>query len=895
MKKYLMNGALALALGGFVVSCSDENVDFVSLANQKAQAFEKIFEDFAGEYGGIDPTNKWGFTDDMTIADTTGIEPVISVEEQVESELAKTRDAQRAGTRATEGEWTGSYAHSADDYLNPNINLINESLKLNSQTAWMAGQVSVASGTLSVETMRGYTAITDDDLRVHATLSNGDNFPKGDFHHYYIPSGTEITEVFHINATWGIYNDAVIYIEGKVHLNGNTLNGPTLVVGSGGEIVIDGKTDMSNAGRIVVLGGGKITGKSGAEFNVNNGSPCYNAGTIDYSGTFNVNGSDFYNCGTINVDLLRNTAGGKFTNFGSITCRTNTGAGDAYNSTMINGCNWKFKENAGIGSLINLNNSRIDVGGRAEFNSGNQYLYNYSVINAGSMLVNSTKFYGTDNTSDVAIIKTGKIYFADVMLINQDVNNYYQNERYTYVYGKLSGKSKIYLDWDYTETYNKEGVKITDDNGYTMLSVVVGSQWDYVTNANTPFNIDDVNCGGGAKPHVPVVKQVDSPEYTTEDIDDEWYEVTGQEGRIFCEDLGSATREDLDYNDVVFDVHIWHHHYKKITHYWKDIITLTDGSETSREKYVKTQEDTKEETDDDYAEVILKAAGGTLPLTVLGQEVHAAFGVGVTTMVNTRDGNSTAFGSYTTADDVAIGEETIPFTDTNNNTYVKKLTKGYSSAISIPIVVNYDNHEVNELAAGEGKAPHKLFVPINTPWAVERKPLNLGYPNFGNYVNDSKKDWVNTRDAYYLYSGNTYSQETPKVFKSVRLINATDRTLWSGPRSFTDNWNLDELVVSLNVEKFWAGDILRFHAKSVGEQAWLNVQISGLGTYIDTQVINYDPGTGEPSTSSCVEMLITEAMADQLNSLISGGQLQLTLNGRNFTLDRVACLGFDQK
>ena len=69
-----------------------------------------------------------------------------------------------------------------------------------------------------------------------------------------------------------------------------------------------------------------------------------------------------------------------------------------------------------------------------------------------------------------------------------------------------------------------------------------------------------------------------------------------QEGLIICEDLG--TIGDFDFNDVVF--------YAKV---WNDGVT----------------------------EIWLLAAGGTLDLIVAGQEVHDAFGVSKSTMVNTAE------------------------------------------------------------------------------------------------------------------------------------------------------------------------------------------------------------------------------------------------------------------
>ena len=58
MKKYLINGALALFAGAFVVGCAEKESDFVPLAEQKAKAFEEVFKEV---YGEIDPYQRIWF------------------------------------------------------------------------------------------------------------------------------------------------------------------------------------------------------------------------------------------------------------------------------------------------------------------------------------------------------------------------------------------------------------------------------------------------------------------------------------------------------------------------------------------------------------------------------------------------------------------------------------------------------------------------------------------------------------------------------------------------------------------------------------------------------------------------------------------------------------------
>lgn len=411
-----------------------------------------------------------------------------------------------AARRAKESDYTDSYARSLSDYLSVSVSSMQQypAFTDNDVNQWKSDSNQGYTITASYyKQIAGYNEFDENGNWVRWVDGSSEltYFMNGDGKHYRIASGTEITVPVNLQGLdesyQPVFDGAILYVEGKLNLSSdNTLNGATIVVGSGGEVVLTGSVNMSNTGRFVVLGGGKITGSDEATLLVANGASCYNAGTINYKGELNVNGSDFYNNGTVNLTTLRDTSGGKITNFGKITAVDNAGAADAYNCEWINACYWKFTGNAGIGTLTMLDNSRLDIGGTAEFNQGTQTLYNNSVINAGILYVNSTTFMGTDNAKDNAIIKTGKIYFAGEMYINQDKDDKYQNENNTWVARKIDGKGTIYLDWDNAETYTKEGTKITDDNGYTMLSVVRAANYNYISEKTSAIRIPAGECTG---------------------------------------------------------------------------------------------------------------------------------------------------------------------------------------------------------------------------------------------------------------------------------------------------------------------------------------------------------------------------------------------------------------
>ena len=376
--------------------------------------------------------------------------------------------------------------------------------------------------------------------------------------------------------------------------------------------------------------------------------------------------------------------------------------------------------------------------------------------------------------------------------------------------------------------------------------------------------------------------------------------VEGQCGRIFCEDLGVSTREDLDYNDVVFDVDIYEN-YEAGTKY--NYTIYSDGRKVldSYEEY---------ETPHTYsAKITLLAAGGTLPLTVMGKEVHEMFEVGVTTMVNTRDDNSTAFGSYVTGKaPVDLGEYTT------SQLFPNKQDTDPIYASEIPIVINYNTaKEVAILSAETGKAPAKLFVPNHsTKWTVERKPLVVAYPKFAEYVKNSNVQWwvddvlssdvlsnsVNPLVEYYRYNNTTYRPivTPPVIITRITYPAVSQDKVWEGSKKY-EAWGLQDCVLSLpagDTGKFFAGDYLTFYGENLQDDSYITVVLYGGNSkpyFIDTKFRNYDvdsQGNMTPKTSGAIEVKLDEANAEKLNnSFNNNGQLAIQVQGRNFTLTRI--------
>lgn len=256
-------------------------------------------------------------------------------------------------------------------------------------------------------------------------------------------------------------------------------------------------------------------------------------------------------------------------------------------------------------------------------------------------------------------------------------------------------------------------------------------------------------------------------------------DVVESTGRIFCEDLASnySERADFDYNDAVFDATVISRtYYLKTTEYTDGVKTDEDITYNVIKPAGGADGDTQEQEPRYFAMIDLFAAGGTKPLSICGQEVHAVYNVGIATMVNTFDGNSkthtstdsegrtsTAYGSYTFVENpIRLTNPNPPVMYTaeeeNNTTYpkanlfeleVKKTEEGQKiipKILDIPVIVqiSVDGYEVaTDLSAYRGTAPHMIKVPTNTRWPSERFDISEAYPGFTAYVGGGDAPWAN--------------------------------------------------------------------------------------------------------------------------------------------------------
>lgn len=304
-------------------------------------------------------------------------------------------------------------------------------------------------------------------------------------------------------------------------------------------------------------------------------------------------------------------------------------------------------------------------------------------------------------------------------------------------------------------------------------------------------------------------------------------------GRVFVEDLYNASREDLDFNDAVFDAIIWE---------------ITRGTVTVEDNGTKTFERDWTVAAKDTVEISLLAAGGTIPLKIAGDkfgEVHEVFasttpGISGVTMVNSRGNYSEAFGSYVNGVTPVYGKfdytselqgkdpEDITLNDIQVSVFWK--AGDYTAAA----ILNNGGTQFDEAGniIQQTDAPHMLCAPIGTRWATERKNIMEGYPGFRSYVNNSSNSGVwesaTQESSFNLYEDNP----TPLKYGTMDLddciyydnIEVIEEVLWNENPVYFNSSSHDFYVPTVALNE---GDVIRIYGGLTGDMTdpWMNFSL----------------------------------------------------------------------
>lgn len=406
-------------------------------------------------------------------------------------------------------------------------------------------------------------------------------------------------------------------------------------------------------------------------------------------------------------------------NYNNAQCSTN---GQVWDGTLTNPNDPNSKV-FHSDQIMLMTNSKTDCFGFSNsLQSGNQYNKNYVIISGDEIMK-------WDSSADADV---SGMYFVG---FDYDAN----------------------FDNGFTEKGNPNSYLVTESNENNPDAFEVPNKNDgklYVAGAADGYYSDWIvkiteakkqggNGGGGG-----------GTVTTSKMVKQQWrYKKLVSQGRVFCEDLGTAGLKDLDFNDIVFDARIW-----AVQDY---VTTTVDDGEPIYSDWTNW----KYEVD-----LCFLAAGGTIPAKVLGSDVHAQFNpnIGQTTMINTVDDNS---GTLTYWENQSTTVEPKTYNGLDITDLINSLTAADSNheitpadiTISVlwadsedPAKFGTSMHTVGELHAEQGDVPHMFCVPIGTRWAAEHRAITEAYPSFDEWSKNAAAapDFYEIVNEDALYTGN---------------------------------------------------------------------------------------------------------------------------------------------
>ena len=437
-------------------------------------------------------------------------------------------------------------------------------------------------------------------------------------------------------------------------------------------LMINGISEVYNHGTISV-----------PSLEVNTSSILYNVGTLVAERvSAESNESRIVNDGTINSDEVQVHAGAvqnndKWTVTGTTKINSN-------NSGWVNNGHWKTYDYAYIGGSENvINNCYLWVTHDFEMNISSA-TGAFKIDGGGGVLTKN--FYGGRDSSTGAISGPFKIVMGSNAVFKVEETAQFESGRgkidddYAYgIYGPLTGEYAVFQaknivrETTLAETWGavtyRGNLYVSAETHFAQGNDGYGPH-KYIFEQDG-FSIDDNIFAAGfksGKPNITIEKTMCSPGFTG----------SNPLYRVIAEDLSAAEAGDFDFNDVVFDV------------------VKAEGGKTTLK---------------------LICAGGTLPLKVMGVEVHGLFG-------ETTPNSNGTYKMYNTGS----GPNVEPVTFEVNGEYT---TPEQIKNIKIEVL---KNDSWMELKATRGEAACKILVDDTFKPVTERRNIANEYKLFTKYV-----------------------------------------------------------------------------------------------------------------------------------------------------------------
>ena len=729
MKKYLLTSAAALAFCGLFTSCTH---DFDNDGGSAAQnSVMKTYEQaFITAFGQPDPNQEWGFGTSTAKAATRGtradlfnfslpsnptfkdkrniVEPTIS---GVYNTVTDATNARVTVVDATNKqnfnvESNKSYAINSNSSLSNLGNVSNTVIYITENMTFNMSLNQNASNTVVITKGKTVTVNSTNQYQTYyvaegATLNFSNDISVERGFRIFMGSGSTVNTQ---NITLKGVNSAssIKNIGGTLNI-GTEQNKKTLTLENGvtlwneGTVNVYQEFKMVNNNSAVYNAPGHTITIPGLTIN-NNNNLIVNDGTFTINGDIelsNVN-AEVVNNGNLSGTSLTLKAGGKFHNIGTTTI---TGKTTVDNNNSIGG-EWKnegtfitedFEIKAFAQKVWNcckmIVHKANDTGifkiyGEFVLDRGASITTdNVDWVNKSNVYMNGLSLFKVKETfdSDNKDRNCGIHAMADEWAVLQaksivQRNNVNDQFRMAY-YGNLWVDADSHFDLWHKDTQN----------------ATPGDQPNYKFFGNAKFGHEgDAGC-----PVIPAdnIKNC-TPGYGRDPEPDPSSDVI----RVICEDLSVRESTDWDFNDAVFDVQLL--------------------GENSKVK------------------ITLLAAGGTLPLTVAGEEVHGKFkefnpsyvDISTGTMLSTGSTNST--GKYDHINCVA------PYYIIDNifgSTNIREVAK--KIPVQVQKLVNGEKRWVT-LECEKGKATAKVAVKKDFDWCDEREPINSKYRDYDKLGNE---------------------------------------------------------------------------------------------------------------------------------------------------------------
>ena len=712
MKKYLMAGIAALAMGSMFTSCSHD----MSLYNGDGTkaVVDKYEQAFVDAYGEPDANQTWGFGEKTTIvAGTRGMTRSVPSSPTFKDGDCPSMPTKYKNTLAEAIADGAKYAKDYQNYQKGDVIYINTDYQTLNNPQNTEDLIIYVDGNVTYfgQTNQNGTGTT-------ICVTEGSTLKLGQVSErltiYLAPNATlDITEQLDWQGNpspskeyvWNASKNQNDIFEKNTFTF--TKDNAALYMNTGSQVL--GDVIYFKDGYTVLNESGTITTN---ELHVENGAILYNKNEVIATGVIalrNTNG-EIDNFGTMEGASMtldansrfNNVAGGEVTISGLTKINNDSGNNAWQNNGQFN--TGSFEITGGCQDPVAFNNCHMSVTNKFFMNHGNFVLDGGAAVECGSfewqddnyfhmggkallkvtgqLLANNDDtgygFYGDD--TDYAVIQAGSIekgsqgkfraaYFGNIFV---DTDNHF-----------TQGENSADGTW-YTFDDNVK-FSFTDNTDVSGFQTHGAKTAQKVTNFSITIPADAKGC-------TPGYSYTTGPQPVTETI------------RVIAEDLSASQRSDFDFNDVVFDV------------YW----THTSGS-----------------SDNQTVKVIVRAAGGELPIFIgnidNALEIHNLFAnvndesrhITSKTMMNTYAGQHTSY----TCPEVLVESNWWSGSD------IQTIAK------SIKIYVRKSGTDY-ELTAEKGEAACKIAVGTDYEWCDEREDINEKYNgNFEKYVKGQIADY----------------------------------------------------------------------------------------------------------------------------------------------------------